>query len=163
MSSQVIGSLIGAGIIYNEPSQIVFFCSMSVVAALASISLAFIRQPLILETDEREEKPRAMQIYQLSHVQDYLTQGDESYYTRDSIYREGGVGGGSFQARLTLTQSEANRASLSKHQYQNNHNSLKRSHQSYHHSRSGMLADQLDQREGLLEPVPEVEDAIQEE
>ena len=67
MSSQVVGSLIGAAIINSGRRQVFFFSTMAVIAALASVSFVFTREPLILET-EQDSTPIVLQANQLSQV-----------------------------------------------------------------------------------------------
>ena len=61
----MVGSLIGAAIIDSDRSQVFFFSTMAVIAALASVSFGLIREPLILDT-EREGPPIVMQNHMLS-------------------------------------------------------------------------------------------------
>ena len=79
MSSQVVGSLIGAAILESGKDQSFFYLSLAVLAACASLSFWFTRKPLVLETEE-ERKSMILQAHQLSQVQDYMTQEGESYY-----------------------------------------------------------------------------------
>ena len=51
MSSQVVGSLLGAVLLSNEKSQTAFYCILSVLALLASLAFGFTRRPLVLETE----------------------------------------------------------------------------------------------------------------
>lgn len=51
MSSQVVGSLIGAAILKSGKGQTYFYVSLSILAALASLSFWFTRKPLVLETE----------------------------------------------------------------------------------------------------------------
>ena len=79
MSSQVVGSVIGAVILKSGKGQTYFYVSLAILAALASLSFFLIRKPLLVETEE-EKETMVLQANQLSQVQDYMTQGDESMY-----------------------------------------------------------------------------------
>ena len=60
MSSQVVGSLIGAAILHSGKDQTFFYVSLAIAAALASLSFWFIRKPLDLNQYGENEEPMVM-------------------------------------------------------------------------------------------------------
>ena len=101
MMSQVVGSLIGAAILKSGKDQTFFYLSLAILAAAASLSFVFIRKPLVLE--EVSDQPMVLHAHQLSHVQDYMTQADESSYLDKST-----------QSGIRLTRSTADEKKLGK-------------------------------------------------
>ena len=70
MSSQVVGSLMGALILSNNKSQTVFYLLMSGLALLASLAFGLTRKPLVLETESQDRV--VLQASHLSNVNDYF-------------------------------------------------------------------------------------------
>ena len=73
----------------------------AILAAAASLSFVFIRKPLVLE--EVSDQPMVLHAHQLSHVQEYMTQADESSYLDKST-----------QSGIRLTRSTADEKKLGK-------------------------------------------------
>ena len=67
MSSQVVGSLIGAAILESGKDQTFFYLALGCLAAVASLSFWFTRDPLVLETEADTAAP-VLEAHQLSHV-----------------------------------------------------------------------------------------------
>jgi len=66
MTSQVVGSLVGAAILESGKGQTYFYVSLAGLACVASISFLFTRKPLVLVL--QDTTPPRLQANQLSHV-----------------------------------------------------------------------------------------------
>ena len=105
MSSQVVGSLIGATILENHESQTAMYVIMSILAFLASLAFVLTREPLVLETGEN---PRiTLQASQLSNVHDYFnnTSGNDSSFQesfKSTFLKRGNTGGSIGQIRSSV-------------------------------------------------------------